>query len=462
MNIQLNQIKMPTLTKQVVPVDLTKETMEKRKQALLDLMSKEEIDTVIIYADREHGANFEYFTGFIPRFEEALLVIHKDGNAFLLLGNENTKMVNYSRIPATLIHVPFFSLPNQPMENDASLESIFRKADIKEDSKVAVIGWKNFTSQFENNLYLYDVPYFIIDTLKTIINNDKNLVNGSELLISPVYGIRTVNNANEIAHYEYGATLAGIGVLNTINSVEPGKTELELANNLLIDGQPNSITTICATGDRFTDAIIYPRNKQVCLGDRFSTSVGYKGGLSSRAAYVANNKEDLPLDERDYVDVLAKPYYQAAATWLETIHVGAEAKHVFNTIEKVLPKHKYHWELNPGHYVGDEEWMSSPFYPESISTIKSGQLFQLDIIPKVEGYGGASCEDGIAVADQALRDELSKDYPDVWDRMVRRREYLKNELNIAISDDILPLNDVVAYYRPYLLNHQLAFSVAKD
>ena len=143
------------------------------------------------------------------------------------------------------------------------------------------------------------------------------------------------------------------------------------------------------------------------------------------------------------------------------MHVGCEAAQIFETIEAVLPKKKYHWELNPGHYVADEEWVSSPFYANSTAKIKSGQLFQIDIIPKVAGVGGVGCEDGIAVADETLRNELAQEYPAVWSRICRRKNYLKNELNITLPEDILPLNDVVAYYRPYILNHEHAFCVEK-
>ena len=46
--------------------------------------------------------------------------------------------------------------------------------------------------------------------------------------------------------------------------------------------------------------------------------------------------------------------------------------------------------------------------------IASGMMLQLDIIPRVPGYGGAGAEDGIAVADNALRDEIANQYPDTW------------------------------------------------
>ncbi|MFR6673791.1 MAG: M24 family metallopeptidase [Enterococcus avium] len=457
MNILTKEIPAPTATEAVVPVDLTAETMRQRQEQLFSKMDEQQLDVVVIYADREHGANFEYFTGFIPRFEEALLVMHRNRQAFLLLGNENTKMVNYSRIAATLIHTPFFSLPNQPMENDAPFETYLKQAGIEGAHKVAVVGWKNFTSTYERNQQLFDVPNFILEGLKKVVKDSEQLMNGSNLLISPEAGLRTVNNANEIAHYEFGATLAGKAILDTINSIEIGKTELELASNLAKFGQPNNVTTICATGERFTNATLYPRSKSVKLGDPFSTSVGYKGGLSSRAAYVAESRKDLPAAVSDYEEKIAKPYFKALATWLETMKIGATGASIYSTISEVLPKESYHWELNPGHYVADEEWLSSPFYEGSKALIKSGQMFQIDIIPKVEGYGGVGCEDGIALADGELRAAIKTNYPEVWKRISKRREYLKTVLNFNISEEILPLNDIVGYYRPYLLNQELAF-----
>lgn len=461
MTIVAKKIVEPTLTVNSLPIDLTQETMNQRKENLLEQMRVNHLDVVVIYADREHGANFEYFTGFLPRFEEALCVIHQNGKTYLLLGNENTKMVNYARISAELIHVPFFSLPNQPMQNDDYFINYLKQAEISTTHHVAAIGWKNFSSSVEQNQTLYDIPYFIVDALKKLVDPTGLLINGASLLIAPETGIRTVNNANELVHYEYGATLAGIGVLNTLNRIAVGKTELELAQTLAKEGQPTNVTTICATGERFTQATLYPRNKPVTLGDPFSLTVSYKGGLSSRAAYVARGKADLPLAVQEYEINVTHPYFNALVTWLQTIKIGSKAKEVYQAIEHVLPKNQYHWTLNPGHYVADEEWLASPFYQESTAKIKSGQLFQLDIIPKVAGYGGVGCEDGVALADQALREEIQRDYPEVWDRFVRRRKYISECLGIELSEEILPMNDIVCYYRPFLLNQELALVIEK-
>ena len=97
------------------PVNLTRETMEEHYRNVLAGMKEQNLDVLMIYADREHGANFAYLTGFEPRFEEAVLVLHADGRVYFLLGNENLKMSQYSFIQGTVLHTPYFSLPYQPM-----------------------------------------------------------------------------------------------------------------------------------------------------------------------------------------------------------------------------------------------------------------------------------------------------------------------------------------------------------
>lgn len=64
--IVYERINEPKLFNNVPPVTLTDKTLEERKEKLLSIMAKEQYDALIIYADKEHGSNFEYFTGFIP------------------------------------------------------------------------------------------------------------------------------------------------------------------------------------------------------------------------------------------------------------------------------------------------------------------------------------------------------------------------------------------------------------
>jgi|GEM_PF-5828854 len=68
---------------------LSDETMASRLRHILHAMQQHQLDSLVIYADKEHGGNFEYLAGFIPRFEEALLVVRATGELTYVMGNEN-------------------------------------------------------------------------------------------------------------------------------------------------------------------------------------------------------------------------------------------------------------------------------------------------------------------------------------------------------------------------------------
>lgn len=459
----LTEVKAPSIVFNAQPPVLKQETLVERKEKLLQAMKNKGLDTVFVYADREHAGNFEYLTGFIPRFEEGLLEVTAEGEACLFLGNENLKMANHSRLPASLVHVPHFSLPNQPMDNTKSFKAILSEETDLKGKKIGIVGWKRFTSSFDDNRQLYDVPYFIVEALLSLAKEqDATVVSAAELFIGEHDGVRTTNNADEVHYYEYGSNLASNGVLEAMDQIEIGKTETEIASYLSRYGQPHNITTICATGDRFTDAVIYPRDKAVALGDKFSITTGYKGGLTSRAGYIANETADLPAEVEDYLERVAIPYYAATVTWMENIRIGMTGGALYDMIESVLPKETYGWHLNPGHLAADEEWMSSPVYPNSTAELKSGMLFQVDIIPSVPHYGGASAETGIALADEELRNEIKEHYPALWERFEKRRNYMKEELNIQLPPELLPLSDTVGYYRPYFLNKEKALKFTRS
>jgi Xaa-Pro aminopeptidase len=455
-SITLATIKQPEIYPGTPSVVLNDATIQKRRSQILQGMARQNLDSLVVYADKEHGGNFEYLTGFIPRFEEGLLILHKSGEAVLVLGNENLKLAQYSRIPASVVHAPWFSLPNQPMDTTLSLSEVLQQAGLNGQQRVGVAGWKLFTGSHDNNKALFDIPTFIFQALQTALTSTCELLNATDLFISPRDGARIINNANEIAHYEYGANLASSAALTALNAVEVGKTEKTIAAMLAAEGQANNVVTIAATGDRFENANLYPSDKHIQAGDKFSLTVSYKGGLTSRAAYVVTQADELNDEVKDYLDVVAIPYYRAVVNWLEHMHVGVKGHEVYELIERVLPKAEYHWHLNPGHLVADEEWLCSPIYPASDIPLASGMLLQIDIIPSRKGYAGASIEDTIALADEALRHQLAAHYPELWQRICARRKYISDVLNIQLQEDVLPLSNTVGYLRPYLLNKDLA------
>lgn len=458
-DIQLQAAESPRKFTGIAPVFLSDASMIERKNKVLSRMIEENFDALVIYADKEHGGNFEYLTGFVPRFEEGLLILEKSGVATVILGNENLKMANYSRIPVILKHCPHFSLPNQPMDNEKALEELFIESGLNTKSKIGLVGWKMFTSAFADNKKYFDLPHFIVEAIKNSTPTKVILENAAHLFIQGDKGARSTNNENEIAHYEYGANLASNCILDAMNAVEPGIRETELGALLAAEGQYHTVVTIAATGQRFEKANFYPTYKKVERGNPVSMTTGFKGGLSSRTGFAIEDESELPENQKDYLVRVAKPYFGAVVTWLENIKIGMPGGKMYDLIESVLSKEKYGWHLNPGHLSADEEWMSSPIFHNSEETLKSGMIMQIDIIPSVPGYTGVSAEESVALADTALQQRIQDSYPELWARIVARREYIRNVLNINISDDVIPLSNTVAYLRPFLLSKDRAFVV---
>ena len=444
-----------------IPVTLTDKTMDARYHKIMKRIEDEQLDALVVYGDLEHGNNFEYLTGFLPRFEEALLILHRNGQNYMVMGNENLNKVASSRIKALPVHAPHFSLPNQPMECEKDLPGLLADAGISEGMHIGIAGWKQFTSHTENNEQLFDVPYYIVDAVKKLVGSTGHVKNAISLFIGE-NGVRRTNNVNEIEHYEFGAALAGDCILAAMDQLDEGVKETELGNTLNALGQKNSVVTIAAAGKRFIKANFYPTENTVKAGDTISLTVGYKGGLSSRCGYAVKTPSQLPDHTKDYIETVVKPYFNAYVLWLEQIHCGMTGGELYNLIEEVMPKSEYHWSLCPGHLTADEEWLASPVYNGSSERLVSGMLFQIDMIPSVDGYGGTNAESTIALADESLQKQIQAEAPALWNRIQSRRDYIKNELGIQLSPDVLPLTSTVAYLRPLLLEKEKAMKVKKQ
>lgn len=460
-SLSLKTVPQPTVWHDLPSVTLSDATLRERKAKIEAGMRQHGFDTLVIYADKEHGGNFEYLTGFIPRFEEALLVLHRNDDAVLVLGNENLKLAAHARLDNRVVHAPWFSLPNQPMGNQHALPDVLKSAGITSGKRLGLVGWKLFTGREEDVCGMFDIPSFIVEAIRQAAGPHAVLRNATGIFISPEQGARTVNNANELAHYEYGANLASTAILTALNAIAPGKTEKEIGSLLASQGQPNNVVMIAATGERFASANLYPGDKRIQRGDKFSLTTSFKGGLSSRAAYVVADESELSPEVADYLDVVARPYYRAVVNWLTHLRPGITGGEMYALIEQVLPKAEHRWHLNPGHLVADEEWLCSPISSGSPAPLRSGMLLQIDIIPSRAGYAGASIEDTVALADDALRHELAQAYPQLWQRVQIRRQYIREQLGIDLPEAVLPFSNTVGYLRPWLLDPTRALTCAR-
>lgn len=443
------------------PVMLSEETINERLEKVLTRMRERSLDHLVVYCDNEHSGNFEYLVGFFTRFEESLLVLHADGTANAVLGNENLNKASKARIEMVPVLASQFSLPNQPDSSRRPLGKILADVGIAAGDHVGIVGWKLFSSYAEDVKATFDIPAFMLDAVRNQVGDSSLVTNETDIFIGE-NGARNTNNVNEIAHYEFFAALAGDSVMDAADLIDEGVTELELGDKLARYGQHQNVVTIAASGPRFVNGNMYPTNNTVKVGDTISLSIGLSGGFSSRAAYAVHNASELPKASSDWLERVAMPYFVSYAAWLECVHVGMTGGEVFDVVEAVLPRDEYGWSLCPGHLVAEQEWMCSPVYEGSTELIQSGMLFEIDIIPSVPGYGGVCAEAPVAIADASLRSQIAAEYPEMWARFERRRAYIKNVLGINISEDVLPMCSSVAYMRPFMLDKEKALVISRD
>ena len=166
-----------------------------------------------------------------------------------------------------------------------------------------------------------------------------------------------------------------------------------------------------------------------------------------------HDETELPSSIQDYLDKLVIPYFRAIAKWYEHIGIGVKGSELYDIIHTEIGDPFYGVSLNPGHLIHIDEWMHSPIFKNSKIALKSGMAFQVDVIPATgSDYHTSNIEDGIAIADKALRDEIATKYPETWQRIQARRKFMKDIIGIKLKPEILPFSNISAYLPPYMLS----------
>lgn len=429
-----------------------------RLRKTLVAMKEHGFDYLVFYADREHFNNFDFLTGFGPRFEEGILVLDSKGLLKILLGNECYGMYRQSRIPGEGILCQALSLPNQPMDHYKPLEELFRSFGITASDSVGLVGWKLMYPVWGDRSDS-DVPAFITRALNAIAGT---VYNATDLFIHPEYGIRHTNGADEIASLEFGATVASDSVQRMLLSVRTGMTEWEVSRNASSGFLPISCFPKVLSGARMDLGMVSPTTNPIRLGDRFQVSIGLRGGLTNRRGFAAYGEEDLEPAARDYLSAIAAPYFATVANWYETIRIGISGGEIYDMVQTSFPREKWGWTLNPGHLISTEEWSASPIFENSGIPLRSGMCLQMDIIPTADRrYAAPNCEDGVVIADEALQSDLRERYPLVYARMQKRRRFMIDELHIELQPEVLPMSNLTGLYRPFMLNRNRAFVIQR-
>ena len=453
---RLAQIDLPDFGMPVVAPELPASLYPARLDRLRERADSRGYDRLVVYADREHSANLAYLTGFDPRFEEAILVVGPTGEPAILVGNECYGMAGAAPLPMRRHLFQDLSLPGQPRDRSRPLAEILADEGVGHGDRVGVIGWKTYGSR-----ETIETPAFIVDELRRLTGPTGLVENATDLLIDPADGLRVINEVEQLAALEYAACQTSHGVRRLMFGLRPGMTEREAVRLLDWNGMPLSCHLMLSSGSRATLGLLSPGDRQIERGDRFTVAFGIWGALNCRAGFVVEDAAELPAPIRDYVDRLVGPYFEAVAEWYGALRIGQTGGVLHEIVLRHLGDPFFGIFLNPGHQIGLDEWVNSPISAGSTIELRSGMAFQVDIIPATgTDYFTTNIEDGVALADAALREAFATGYPAAWARIQARRRFMAEALGIDLHPDVLPFSNLPAYLPPFLLRPDHAMTLA--
>ncbi len=473
-NVQLAEVSLPEFGLPTVEPVIPPATYGQRlKNTIYGMMWPAETHVqptsfaLVVYADREHSANLAYLTGFDARFEEALLIVPVTRSPtsapfpqkpVLVVGNEGWGYAEISPLEHQRVLYQNFSLLGQPRDESPSLEAIFRHAGITEGSLVGVVGWK-YLPDAEYHWQL-DVPSYIADMLRSITGSSKRVFNATPAFMDADYGLRIINEVDQLAAFEFAATHTSQAVRNVLFGLKPGMTEYDAVRLMQLNGIPHSVHLMLSSGAQTRYGLTSPSLKVIERGDPLMVAFGLTGGLNARAGFVAETEADLAADIQDYVDKLVAPYFRAVVEWYEHVGLGVRGGQLYEIIHRHVGDPFFGVKLNPGHYIHLDEWVNSPIYKGSNIELKSGMALQVDVIPATgTPYFTTNIEDGIALADENLCAEFQQKYPEAWSRIQTRRQFMQETLGIRLKPEVLPFSNIPAYLPPFLLNPRRAMAV---
>ena len=460
-SVALKKMVLPEFGEPTVMPKIPRSTYQARIDALLSLGDQAGIDAFAVYGDREHAANVVYLSGYDPRFEETLLVIVPGRTPRLLVGNEGWGYAELCAGPYEAVLYQTFSLPAQPRDRSAALADVLTDCGLKSGQRIGAIGWKPFSSE---DLGLddtaLDLPSFIADAIRNIAGKSGSVINAASLMMNPANGLRAINEADQLAAFEFAATFTSQGVRNVLARIEPGMTELQAARLIGMNGLPHCCHPMLSAGKRAFYGLPSPSLDIINRGDPVTVAYGVHGALNARAGFLAESVADLPPAIGDYVEKLVAPHFSAVVDWYETIGIGVTGGALWQAVHARIGDPFFGVSLNPGHLIHIDEWMNSPVFKGSTMPLRSGMALQVDVIPATgTPYFTTNIEDGIALANEELRVELAANYPEAWTRIEARRAFMTETLGIRLKPEVLPFSNIPAFLPPFWLSRNTAMAI---
>lgn len=454
---QLVSVSLPDFGTPTVEPQLGRAIYEKRHKRLVKAMKKAGYDALVIYGDREHVANISWASGYDPRFEEALYVVVPARASTLFAGNEGYPYAETAEGKFERVLWQHLSLMGQPRDKEKPLRKLLKVAGLRKGMRVGIAGWKGFeTEDGKADDQWFETPHYLVEALRRF----GPVANAAQLFMNPVDGLRVINEAEQLARFEYAATLTSNAVKRFILGAKPGITEYDACRNMGLDGFPLSTHINMCAGPRARYGLPSPSMRKLEEGDPIVVGHGLMGALNCRAGFLVKDARGLPSGADGYLEKLVAPYFFAAAAWYEAVGIGVKGSDIYKAVMAHVGDPFFGVGLNPGHLIHLDEWVHSPIRKKSKMKLRSGMALQCDIIPATgTDYFTSNIEDGIALADEKLRAELAAKFPEMWGRVEKRRAFMAEVLGIKLKPEVLPFSSIAGWLPPYWLSPELAMAM---
>lgn len=266
----------------------------------------------VIYGDREHCSNMEYFSGYDPRFEESILVLARNGKHTLIIGVEGSTYAAKIPYEFQLEVYPPLSIPcysNQMNcttdETAVTLSDLFVKAGLNSESCIGVLGWK----LMEKNEF--DLPVFIYKALCETVPQTR-IENANVHMIDNAVGMRHTLEVKELILTEIAGTKASKAVHDVFSNLKDGIGELEASHYLGIDGDPLNMHPNVNFGKNIFWGLSSPdAHTKLKEGDLVSVGIGFRRSVCFKIGRYARPENKMNTQMEYYFDL----YFRSLVVW---------------------------------------------------------------------------------------------------------------------------------------------------
>ena len=358
-----------------------------RRARLREELDSAGMDALVAYSD-QHATfgqqNARYLFDYQPHFEACLVVVPREGEAFIATGPESEAFVRSSSRCDSVRIIDAFCHPDEEYLHS----KIERLGDVIRGlggSGAGIIGIAG--GEF--------LPYKVRDSLRA--STDAAFVEADAILTR----LRAVKSAAEIAVLRHACKIAQTGIEAALDTIAPGMTERAVAAEAeyamrRMGSEGMGIDTIVGAGREHTQAILTrTTTRPIGAGDHVLLTLapryeGYHGAIARVAAVGAIDPE---IERAMTVAIAAQ---ERAREALNPGATGAEIDGIARDACREADLEQ-HFAYSGVHSVGVAEFEPPILTSWSRETLRLGMVFSIDIPIFFANWGGLRVEDGFLV-----------------------------------------------------------------